>query len=232
MKIDRINRIHELLKDVHNISINDLCDTFQVSGEHHTPRYRRLEQQDSSTRKSTGGIVTHEPSGNQNALSPPRETTMPITVETDCPHGSRLRPRRRRHLHRLRHDHDAHDPVPDGEAPPDHRHGERPRHQCGIQLQQPQRPRDGRFALHPVGRSSRCQVIQVLRRYNISKVFLASTGISLEHGATNASPPLPNARDQRCLVRKGLPEHFPARRRFKFDISLMSCCAPRRCSTS
>ena len=31
MKIDRIIRIHELLKSIHNISINELCDTFNVS---------------------------------------------------------------------------------------------------------------------------------------------------------------------------------------------------------
>ena len=31
-------------------------------------------------------------------------------------------------------------------------------------------------------------VIRCLRDFNISKIFLASTGISIEHGATNASP--------------------------------------------
>ena len=66
------------------------------------------------------------------------------------------------------------------------------------------------------------QVIQVLRRYNISKVFLASTGISLEHGATNASPL--ECEIKRCLVEKDC-DHFLLVDDSKFDVSsLMSYC--------
>ena len=31
MKINRIHKIQELLEDVHSVSINTLCETFQVS---------------------------------------------------------------------------------------------------------------------------------------------------------------------------------------------------------
>ena len=62
MKIDRINRIHELLKSVHNISINDLCDTFQVSKNTIRRDIAELEQQ-GLIKKVYGGIVLAEPSG-------------------------------------------------------------------------------------------------------------------------------------------------------------------------
>lgn len=62
MKIDRINRIHELLKSVHNISINDLCDTFQVSKNTIRRDIAELEQQ-GIIKKVYGGIVLAEPSG-------------------------------------------------------------------------------------------------------------------------------------------------------------------------
>ena len=62
MKIDRINRIHELLKSVHNISINDLCDTFQVSKNTIRREIAELEQQ-GLIKKVYGGIVLAEPSG-------------------------------------------------------------------------------------------------------------------------------------------------------------------------
>lgn len=63
MKIDRINRIHELLKNVHNISINDLCDTFQVSKNTIRRDIAELEQQ-GVIKKVYGGIVLAEPAGN------------------------------------------------------------------------------------------------------------------------------------------------------------------------
>ena len=56
MKIDRINNIHELLKQVHSISINDLCKTFDVSKNTIRRDIAELEK-DGIIRKVYGGIV-------------------------------------------------------------------------------------------------------------------------------------------------------------------------------
>ena len=63
-------------------------------------------------------------------------------------------------------------------------------------------------------------VLKCIRNYNFSKIFLASTGISIEHGATNASP-------LECEVKKELVKKSCAKYLLvdhsKFDIaSLMT----------
>ena len=184
MKIDRINRIHELLKSVHNISINDLCDTFQVSKNTIRRDIAELEQQ-GLIKKVYGGIVLAEPSGSPEPFAS-RESR-----NADA----------KKQIARM-----AADFVHDGDVIYIDS-GTTTMHMIPY-LTEKHRLTIVTASVHVINAASNYsnlnvlatggslftpskafvgpQVIQVLRRYNISKVFLASTGISLEHGATNA----------------------------------------------
>ena len=59
-------------------------------------------------------------------------------------------------------------------------------------------------------------VLKCIRSYNFSKIFLASTGISLEHGATNASPL--ECEVKRELVKKSCAKYLLVDNS-KFDVS-------------
>lgn len=89
MKIDRINRIHELLKSVHNISINDLCDTFQVSKNTIRRDIAELEQQ-GLIKKVYGGIVLAEPSGRGIDRFRCADKRCTVTLFADCFADARL----------------------------------------------------------------------------------------------------------------------------------------------
>ncbi|MBR6713625.1 MAG: DeoR/GlpR transcriptional regulator [Selenomonadaceae bacterium] len=63
-------------------------------------------------------------------------------------------------------------------------------------------------------------VLECIRNYNFSKIFLASTGITIEHGATNASPL--ECEVKRELVRKSCAKYLLVDNS-KFDVaSLMT----------
>lgn len=63
-------------------------------------------------------------------------------------------------------------------------------------------------------------VLECIRNYNFSKIFLASTGISVEHGATNASPL--ECEIKKELVQKDCPKYLLVDNS-KFDVaSLMT----------
>ena len=63
MKIDRRRKIHEALKEAHNISINDLCDMFGVSKN--TIRRDIADLQEKGIiEKVYGGIVLADPPAN------------------------------------------------------------------------------------------------------------------------------------------------------------------------
>jgi DeoR family transcriptional regulator, myo-inositol catabolism operon repressor len=65
-------------------------------------------------------------------------------------------------------------------------------------------------------------VLRCLQNYNLSKIFLASTGISLESGATNVSPL--ESEIKRCLVQK-TSQKFLLVDASKIDVaSLMTYC--------
>ena len=49
-------------------------------------------------------------------------------------------------------------------------------------------------------------VLDCIRNFNFTKIFLASTGISLEHGATNASPL--ECEVKQCLMQKSCPKYL------------------------
>ena len=67
------------------------------------------------------------------------------------------------------------------------------------------------------------QTIECLHRYNVTKAFLASTGLSIEHGATNTSPL--ECEIKQCVMGKNCP-HFLLVDNSKFDqATLMSYTA-------
>ena len=59
-------------------------------------------------------------------------------------------------------------------------------------------------------------VVDCIKNYNFSKIFLASTGISIEHGATNASPLECEVKKE--LVQKSCPKYLLVDNT-KFDVS-------------
>ena len=220
MKIDRINRIHELLKNVHNISINDLCDTFQVSKNTIRRDIAELEQQ-GVIKKVYGGIVLAEPAGSPEPFAS-RESR-----NTEA----------KKQIARM-----AADFVHDGDVIyidsgtttmhmipflADRKHltivtasvyvinaaTAYPNFNViatGGQLYLPSKAFVG------------SSVLKCLQNYNLSKIFLASTGISLENGATNASPL--ESEIKRCLVQKA-GKKFLLVDTSKLDIvSLMTYC--------
>lgn len=64
--------------------------------------------------------------------------------------------------------------------------------------------------------------LESLRKYNISKAFLASTGISLEHGATNASPS--ECEIKQLVMQKSLIKYLLVDNSKIDTASLMSFC--------
>ena len=220
MKINRINRIHELLKEVHNISINELCETFQVSKNTIRRDIAELEKQ-GIIEKVYGGIVLAEPAGNPEPFSA-REAK-----NADA----------KREIAKM-----AASFVKDGDVIYIDS-GTTTMHMIPY-LTEKHRLTIVTASVHVINAACSYnnlnvlatggslftpsnafvgpQVLQVLRRYNINKAFLASTGISLEHGATNASPL--ECEIKRCLVEKDC-EHFLLVDDSKLDVaSLMSYC--------
>lgn len=221
MKIDRINRIHEMLRDVHNISINDLCHTFQVSKNTIRRDIAELEQQ-GIIKKVYGGIVLAESSGNPEPFASRESRNAEAKKQVA---------------------HMATGFVHDGDVIYIDS-GTTTMHMIP-HLTEKQHLTIVTASVHVINAASNYsnlnvlatggslfspskafvgpQVIQVLRRCNISKVFLASTGISLEHGATNASPL--ECEIKRCLIEKDC-KHFLLVDDSKFDVaSLMSYCS-------
>ena len=172
---------------MHNISINDLCDTFQVSKNTIRRDIAELEQQ-GLIKKVYGGIVLAEPSGSPEPFASRESRNADAKKQI-----ARMAADFVHHVINAASNYSNLNVLATGGS-----------------LFTPSKAFVGP------------QVIQVLRRYNISKVFLASTGISLEHGATNASPL--ECEIKRCLVEKDC-EHFLLVDDSKFDISsLMSYC--------
>ena len=187
MKIDRINQIHELLKDVHSISINKLCSSFGVSKN--TIR-RDIEKKKKSgiIKKVYGGIVLQE----QSEVSPEpfssRETRNTQAKKKIARIAASL--------------------VNDGDVIYIDS-GTTTMHMIPY-LADKKRLTIVTASVYVINAASNYKdfniiatggslylpskafvgpsVLNCLRSYNISKDFLASTGISIENGATNASP--------------------------------------------
>lgn len=222
MKIDRINRIHELLKSIHNISINELCDTFNVSKNTIRRDIAELEEK-GIIKKVYGGIVLAE---DESASPEPFSSRENRNIEA------------KKKIARL-----AASYVQDGDVIYIDS-GTTTMHMIPY-LTDKHRLTIVTASVHVINAASAYNnlnviatggslyipskafigqsVITCLKNYNISKVFLASTGISLEHGATNASPL--ECEIKRCLVEKNCTKYLLIDHS-KIDISsLMSYCA-------
>lgn len=221
MKIDRINRIHELLKSVHNISINELCDTFNVSKNTIRRDIAELEEK-GIIRKVYGGIVLTE---DESASPEPFASRENRNIEA------------KKKIARL-----AASYVQDGDVIYIDS-GTTTMHMIPY-LTDKHQLTIVTASVHVINAASSYNnlnviatggslyipskafigqsVIKCLNSYNISKAFLASTGISLEHGATNASPL--ECEIKHCLVEKSC-QKFLMIDHSKIDVaSLMSYC--------
>lgn len=188
MKIDRINQIHELLIDMRSISIKELCERFNVSKNTIRRDIAELEQK-GIVRKVYGGIVLNEEKDGDAAPEPfaSREIR---NVQS------------KKIIARLAAEQVKENDVIYIDS------GTTTMHMIP-HLAQKRRVTILTASLHVVNAAANYpnlnvistggslytpsksfvgpSVISCLQKYNISKVFMAATGISLEHGATNAS---------------------------------------------
>lgn len=189
MKITRIHKIQEMLKKEKNLSLNDLCDTFNVSKNTIRRDINYLESQ-GIIKKVYGGIILNEPL-------------------TDAPEPFLLRTSKhtlqKQHVARV-----AASFVKDNDVIFIDS-GTTTMHMLPYLLQVQNltiitasvnvinvaalHAESRKFNLiatggvlyYPSMAFTGPSVLNYLDTYNISKIFLASTGISLENGATNAS---------------------------------------------
>lgn len=224
MKIDRINQIHELLIDMRSISIKELCERFNVSKNTIRRDIAELEEQ-GIVRKVYGGIVLNEEKDGDAAPEPfasreirnvqAKKVIARLAAEQVKENDVIYIDSGTTTMHMIPH------------------------------LAQKRRVTILTASLHVVNAAANYpnlnviatggslytpsksfvgpSVISCLQKYNISKIFMAATGISIEHGATNAS-------QLECEIKQYLAE-FPTATKYllvdhsKLDIaSLMSYC--------
>ena len=199
MKINRIHKIQELLEDVHSVSINTLCDTFQVSKNTIRRDIAELEKS-GMIKKVYGGIVLQE-----------RDTHSPE------PFTSR---EGRNTLQKKKIARQAAEMVNDGDVIYIDS-GTTTMHMIPY-LAGKRHLTIVTASVYVINAASAFtdfnviatggslyspskafvgpNVLNCLKNYNITKAFLASTGISIENGATNASPL--ECEIKRCVVQK------------------------------
>lgn len=187
MKIDRIQQIHELLKRNHSVSLNDLCDSFGVSKN--TIRRDVAELEASGIiKKVYGGIVlADEESGapepfayregrNVDAKKQVAQAAAAQVQDGDVIYidsgttTMHMIPYlvKRRYL-----------TIVTASVHVINAAGSYP----GLNI-----IATGGTLYMPSNAFVGPSVLTALQNYNLSKIFLASTGISIAHGATNASP--------------------------------------------
>ena len=224
MKIDRRRKIHETLKEVHNISINDLCEMFGVSKNTIRRDIADLEEK-GIIEKVYGGIVLAE-------------------TPEDAPEPFAFREARnlaaKKIIGRL-----AAALVSDGDVIYIDS-GTTTMHMVPYLLEK-QGLTIVTASVHVINMAvtyshlnvistggtfyapSKAfvgpQVIECLHRYNVTKAFLASTGISLEHGATNTSPL--ECEIKQCLMEKPCP-HILLVDDSKFNMATLMSYTPLR----
>ena len=222
MKIDRRRKIHETLKERHNISINELCDMFGVSKNTIRRDIADLEEK-GIIEKVYGGIVLAET---------PEDTPEPFAFREARNLAAK------KIIGRL-----AAALVSDGDVIYIDS-GTTTMHMVPYLLEK-QGLTSVTASVHVINMAASYnrlnvistggtfyapsmafvgpQAIECLHRYNVTKAFLASTGISLEHGATNTSPL--ECEIKQCVMSKACP-HFLLADSSKFDhATLMSYCA-------
>ena len=222
MKIDRRRKIHETLKERHNISINELCDMFGVSKNTIRRDIADLEEK-GIIEKVYGGIVLAE-------------------TPDDAPEPFAFREARnlaaKKLIGRL-----AAAQVTDGDVIYIDS-GTTTVHMIPYLLER-KRLTIVTASVHVINMAASYnrlnvistggtfyapsmafvgpQVIECLHRYNVTKTFLASTGLSLEHGATNTSPL--ECEIKQCMMHKDCP-HFLLVDSSKFDHATLMSYAP------
>lgn len=228
MKINRIRKIQELLEEKHSISINALCETFEVSKNTIRRDIAELEKT-GIIKKVYGGIVLQE-----------RDTQSPE------PFFSRegRNTQQKKKVARL-----AASMVQDGDVIYIDS-GTTTMHMMPF-LEDKRNITIVTASVHVINAAASSakfnviatggtiyapskafvgpNVINCLKNYNISKVFLASTGISIENGATNASP-------LECEIKRYLMDK-PAEKILMVDsskldsASLMTFCSLKEINT-
>ena len=219
MKVERIHQIHELLKERKRISLDELCEIFSISKNTIRRDVAELEEM-GVIQKVYGGIVLKET--NITALEPfstrelrnidakkkIAETAAALVNDNEVIYidsGTTT-------MHLLPHFAQkqfltvvtASIYVLDLAA-----------NHSNLNV-----IATGGSLLAPVKAFVGSNVLDCIRNYNFSKIFLASTGISIEHGATNASPL--ECEIKRELMKKSCPK-FLLVDHSKFDVaSLMT----------
>lgn len=187
MKIDRINKICKLIKEVHSISIDDLCATFNVSKNTIRRDISELEK-NGVIKKIYGGIVLQESSNTSPEPFTSRKIKHPQEKQKIAKIASTL--------------------VNDGDIIYIDS-GTTTMHMipylatkknitiittsvhvinASLQYDNFNIIATGGSLYKPSLAFVGPSVLNCLKKYNISKAFMASTGISIEKGATNASP--------------------------------------------
>ena len=187
MKVDRIQQIYDLLKKKHNLSLNYLCETFDVSKNTIRRDVAELEEQ-GLIRKVYGGIVLNdedpgslEPFAYREGRNVDAKKLVAQAAAREVQDGDviyidsgtttmHMIPylAKRRYLTIVTasvHVINAASNYP------------------GLNI-----IATGGTLYMPSNAFVGPSVLAALQNYNLSKVFLASTGISIPHGATNASP--------------------------------------------
>ena len=188
MKINRLRKIQELLEEQKSISINDLCKTFEVSKNTIRRDIAELEK-NGIISKVYGGIVLQE----QEAPKTTTDTAM--AVESDKLHKQKIA----QMAASLVEDDDV-IYIDSGTTTMHMMPYLEDKHNITIVTASIHviniAAASAKFNLIATGGTIYAptkafvgpSVINCLKDYNISKIFLASTGISVEKGATTASP--------------------------------------------
>ena len=219
MKVERIHQIHELLKERTRISLDELCQIFNVSKNTIRRDIIELEEQD-VIRKVYGGIVLKE--SNITALEPfsareirhiNEKKKIAATAATCVQDGDVIYiDSGTTTMHMIPHLAErqfltivtASVYVLELAS----KYNNLTLIATGGSLQQPIKAFVGP------------NVLQCIKSYNFSKIFLAGTGISIEHGVTNASPL--ECEIKQCLVQKPCSKYLLVDSS-KFDVaSLMT----------
>ena len=187
MKIERINKINELLKEQNTVTIDKLCETFNVSKNTIRRDIVELEQA-GLIRKVYGGIVRND---QLNALFEPFSSRVTRNIQA------------KQKVAEI-----ATSMIKDGDVIYIDS-GTTTMHMIPYLAAKKHITivtasiyvidvatnynnlnviATGGIVYNPSKAFVGPNVISCLKNYNFSKVFLASTGISLEHGATNGSP--------------------------------------------
>lgn len=221
MKFNRLQQIHELLKAQNSISLDDLCQHFEVSKNTIRRDIAELEKS-GIIRKVYGGIVLQEQKDNPPEPFACRENRNVEAKKQIAAMAAAL--------------------VKDGDVVFIDS-GTTTMHMVPY-LVEKQHLTIVTASLHVINAAANYNnlnviatggalyvpskafvgpsVVECLERYNISKAFLTSTGISLEHGATNASPL--EYEIKQCLVAKNCTKYLLVDNS-KLDIaSLMTYC--------